>query len=169
MNVSSTREEPLPSDTEAWLAGFTQLVATAIANAQARVELGRFAEEQAALRRVATLVARGESAEEVFATVAEEVGRVLGVDYTAMSRYEPDGVRTVVAAWARSGSPVVPVGTREILGGPNVPTLVFETGRPAGSTATARTPARRRPPRSPPGYARLSVCRSGWRASCGAS
>ena len=133
MNVSSTREEPLPSDTEAWLAGFTQLVATAIANAQARVELGRVAEEQAALRRVATLVARGESAEEVFATVAEEVGRVLGVDYTAMSRYEPDGVRTVVAAWARSGSPVVPVGTREILGGPNVPTLVFETGRPARS------------------------------------
>jgi len=131
MNALSTGQGPLPADTEARLAGFTQLVATAIANAQARVELGRFAEEQAALRRVATLVARGVSAEEVFATVAEEVGGVLGVDYTAMSRYEPDGARTVVAVWARSGSPVVPVGTREMLGGPNVPTQVFETGRPA--------------------------------------
>ena len=127
---SSTREEPLPSDTEARLAGFTALVATAIANAQARVDLDRFAEEQAALRRVATLVALGVSPEEVFAAVAEEVGLVLGVDYTAMSRYDPDSARTVVAAWASSGSPVVPVGTREILGGPNVPTLVFETGRP---------------------------------------
>jgi len=130
MNVSSTRQEPLPSDTEARLAGFTQLVATAIANAQARVELRGFAAEQTALRRVATLVARGVSPEEVFAAVAEEVGRVLGVDYTAMSRYEPDSTRRVVAAWARSGFPVVPVGTREILGGSNVPTLVFETGRP---------------------------------------
>ena len=94
---------------------------------------------------------------------------MLGVDYTAMSRYEPDGARTVVAAWARSGSPVVPVGTREILGGPNVPTLVFETGRPARIDRYGEDAARRRPPRSPPGCARLSVCRSGWRASCGAS
>jgi len=131
MNASSTHEEPLPSDTEARLAGFTQLVATAIANAQARGELDRFAEEQAALRRVATLVARGVLPEKVFAAVAEEVGRVLGVDYTAMSRYEPDSARQVVAAWARSGSPVVRVGTRELLGGPNVPTVVFETGLPA--------------------------------------
>ena len=130
INASATREEPLPPDTEARLAGFTELVATAIANAQARVELRGYAEEQAAQRRVATLVARGVSPEEIFAAVTAEVGRVLGVDYTAMSRYEPDGARTVVAAWARSGSPVVPVGTREILGGPNVPTLVFETGRP---------------------------------------
>ncbi len=89
------------------------------------------AEQQSALRRVATLVAEGVPPEDVFAAVTAEVGRVLGVDYTAMSRYHAEGARTVVAAWARSGSPVVPVGTREILGGPNVPTLVFETGRPA--------------------------------------
>ena len=52
-----TREEPLPADTEARLVGFTELVGTAIANAQARVELRGYADEQAALRRVATLVA----------------------------------------------------------------------------------------------------------------
>src|SRR5690242_9633252 len=42
MLVAFTREEPLPADTEARLAGFTELVATAIANAQARTELRRF-------------------------------------------------------------------------------------------------------------------------------
>ncbi len=90
------------------------------------------ADEQAGLRRVATLVARGALPEEVFAAVTAEVGQVLGVDFTAMSRYDQDGARTVVAAWSRSGSaPVVPLGTREILAGPNVPTLVFESGRPA--------------------------------------
>ena len=89
------------------------------------------ANQQSALRRVATLVAQGVPPEDVFAAVTFEVGRVLGVDYTAMSRYHPEGARTVVAAWARSGLPVVPVGTRETLGGPNVPTLVFETARPA--------------------------------------
>ena len=56
------RDEPFPPDTEAQIAGFTELVATAIANAQARQELRAMADEQAALRRVATLVARGAAA-----------------------------------------------------------------------------------------------------------
>src|SRR5258708_3435289 len=47
MVVEHTREEPLPADTEARLAGFTELAATAIANAEARLELRGFAEEQA--------------------------------------------------------------------------------------------------------------------------
>ena len=166
---SSTREEPLPADTETRLAGFTELVATAIANAQARVELRRVAEEQTALRRVATLVAQGVSPGEVFAAVTEEVGWVLGVDYTAMSRYEPDGcpdgrrrlgqVRLPRSAGRHQGNPR---RTERTHGG-----LRDGPGRP-GSTATVRTPARRRPPRSPPGCARRSVCRSGWRASYGA-
>ena len=102
-----------------------------IAMARDLSERQTLADEQAALRRVATLVARGVAPHEVFAAVAEEVGRVLRVDYTAMSRYEPDATRTVVAAWSRSGLPVVPVDTREILAGENVPTRVFETGRPS--------------------------------------
>jgi GAF domain-containing protein len=57
--VGSGREDPLPPATEARLAGFTELVASAIANAEAREELRTMAEEQAALRRVATLVAGG--------------------------------------------------------------------------------------------------------------
>jgi signal transduction histidine kinase len=120
-----------PPDTEARLAGFTELVGTAIANAQARVELQGFAEEQAALRRVATLVARAAPAEEVFASVAEEVGRLLTADVALISRYEPDGTATVVSAWTRTGAvPPTTVGSRFELGGRNVHTLVFQTGRP---------------------------------------
>ena len=49
---------PLPGDTADRLARFTELVATAIANAESREALARLAEQQAALRRIATLVAR---------------------------------------------------------------------------------------------------------------
>jgi len=85
------------------------------------------AEEQAALRRVATLVARGVAPEEVFAAVAAEVGRVVPVEYQHLGRFEPDGMVNYVAA--RGG--LMPVGTRLPLGGDNVTTRVFETGRPA--------------------------------------
>src|SRR5271157_427249 len=88
--------------------------------------------EQAALRRVATLVARGTPPEEVFAAVTAEAGRVLGVDFTTMSRYHPDGAVTVVGAWSGTDIPVIfPAGTRLSAGGPNLHTQVFQTGQPA--------------------------------------
>ena len=90
MTAGSMRE-PFPAGSEARLAGFTELVAAAIANAQARVELRGYAEEQAALRRVAMLVADGAAPEKVLTAVAKEAGRLLGVEYTAMTRYDPDG------------------------------------------------------------------------------
>jgi signal transduction histidine kinase len=128
----STREQPLPTDTEAWLAGFTELAATAIASAEARVELRGFAAEQGALRRVATLVARAAPPEEVFAAVAAEAGQVLAADVTGISRYDRDGMAVAVGGWANDGGAVpFPVGTRVRLGGRNVLSLVFETGRPA--------------------------------------
>jgi GAF domain-containing protein len=55
MYVASRHEQPLSADTKDQLARFTELVATAVADAQARTELRGFADEQAALRRVATL------------------------------------------------------------------------------------------------------------------
>jgi signal transduction histidine kinase len=130
VGVATTRTEPLPPDTEARLGSFTELLATAIANAESRAGLARLAEEQAALRRVATLVARGVPPEEVFATVTEEIGRLLAVDLATMCRYEPDGTFAIVAAWGRGGEHVL-VGSRWPLGGQNLGTLVFETGRPA--------------------------------------
>jgi signal transduction histidine kinase len=121
---------PLPASTEAKLAGFTELAATAIANAQARVELRGFGEEQAALRRVATLVASGTPSEEVLAAITEEAGRLLDTDHATMKRYGPDDTVRVVATWSSVGAGY-PVGAGASLGGWNVPTMIFQTRQPA--------------------------------------
>jgi signal transduction histidine kinase len=128
--AGSTLDQPVPADTETRLASFTELLATAIANAESRADLARLAEEQAALRRVATLVARAAPPEQVFAAVTEEVGRLLPVDIAGMGRFEPDGTQTIVASWGRAVEHF-PVGDRQSLGGQNLVTHVFETGRPA--------------------------------------
>ena len=82
------------------------------------------------MKRVATLVARGTPAEQVFAAVTEEVGRLLCVDMTHMCRYEPGNTMTFVATWAK-GEEGFRLGSRWPLGGHNLATLVFKTGRPA--------------------------------------
>jgi GAF domain-containing protein len=130
MSVASTRQRPLPADTEARLAGFTELAATTIANMQARMELRGFAEEQAALRQVAMMVARGAPPEEIFGAVSAEAGRVLGADFTFLGRYDADNTATIVASWS-GASTAFPVGTRVNLGGRNILTLVLQTGQAA--------------------------------------
>ena len=131
ITVGSTRSEPLPANSEARLVGFTELVATAIANAQARVELRSYAEEQVALRRVAVLVARAAPPEAVFAAVADEVGRVLDADFAYLQRYDPDRAFTVLGAWARDAAAPVPIGSRWNIDGQNVTTLAWQTRQPA--------------------------------------
>jgi hypothetical protein len=86
-------------------------VATAFANAESRAAQERLADEQAALRRVATLVARRAAPRHVFATAAAEVGRLLGADSSALARYEADGTVTVVAADSHSDVEI-PIGMR---------------------------------------------------------
>jgi PAS domain S-box-containing protein len=130
MIVYSTVERPLPADAEARVASFTELVATAIANTESRTEVGRLVSEQAALRRVATLVARESPAAEVLAAVAEEVLRVLGVEITRLYRYEADGTATIVAN-AGAEETRIGVGTRVPIGGRNIAALIHRTGRPA--------------------------------------
>jgi signal transduction histidine kinase len=131
MTVGSIRlEPPLPADTEARLAQFTELLAIAVANAESRDGLARLAEEQAALRRVATLVAHGAAPKDVFAAVNEEIGQLLPVDSAAMGRYEPDGTLAFVASWGHAVE-FVPVGSRWSAGGNNLRTIVSETGQAA--------------------------------------
>ena len=129
--AASISDEPLPADTEARLVNFTELLATAIANAQARGELRAIADEQAALGRVATLVARAAPPGEVFTAVAGEVHGLLDTDLTAVSRYDPDDMATVVGAWAAIDGPPLDVGYQRRLGERTVRTLVFRTGRQA--------------------------------------
>jgi signal transduction histidine kinase len=89
-------------------------------------------DEQAALRRVATLVARAVPPEEVFVAVTSEIGQVLSAEFTSMSRYDGDGTATAVGTWSRTGVPsLLTVGDRMSLGGRNLNTLVFQTARPA--------------------------------------
>ena len=84
-------------------AEFTELVATALANTESRNEITRLAEEQAALRRVATLVARGAPPAEVFEAVVTEVGQLVpGADAAALSRYETDDTLTLIGKWSRA-------------------------------------------------------------------
>jgi PAS domain S-box-containing protein len=87
------------------------------------------AEEQAALRRVATLVARETAPDSVFAAVVREVGEVLGVDATHIGRYDSDGTVVSVAQWGNY--PGVPVGARFPLEGDSVSARVLRTGQPA--------------------------------------
>jgi PAS domain S-box-containing protein len=93
-------------------------------------EVRHLADEQAALRRVATLVARESSPAQVFAAVAEELGRLLHLDDTRMVRYEDDGTATVVASCGQLAG-ALPVGTRVTMEGETPITLVRRTGRPA--------------------------------------
>jgi PAS domain S-box-containing protein len=88
--------------------------------------------EQAALRRVATLVAHGVSPTTVFAAVCEEVGRLLGASSTSLIRYEADGTATVVAGNAEDGV-VPPAGTALTPEGESVAVRVLRTGRAARS------------------------------------
>src|SRR5215210_3159682 len=128
--TATSLEQLLPADTEARLASFTELVATAIANAESRADLAQLAEEQAALRRVATLVVRGTPPERLFAAVLEELGRLLPIELASLARYEPDDMLAFVAAWG-SAREHLPVGSRRMLGGKNLGTIVYETGRSA--------------------------------------
>src|SRR5260370_1853855 len=127
-----------PPDTEQPMREFTDLVATAAANAQNRTaletsrdELAGVLAEQAALRRVATLVARGLDTAEIFSAVAEEIRRLLGADNAGIGRFEPDGTAVVVVGAVGEDPVTVPVGMRTVLRDYLAPAVVWRTGRPA--------------------------------------
>ncbi|OJZ71400.1 histidine kinase [Mycobacterium paraffinicum] len=97
-----------------------------------RDELGVLAGQQAGLRRVATLVARGARPSDVFPAVANELARSLGVANAALWRYENDGTATLIAARDDPGRVVrTPVGSRWPLDGENIGATVAHSGRPA--------------------------------------
>jgi GAF domain-containing protein len=127
MCAGSSGPEPLPPDTEERLAAFTELVATAIANSEARDRLHRIVAEQAALRQVALLVAEGASPSELFAAVAEGIATVFGLGTVTLDRYDAGFTTTL----AQCRAPMFPVGTRWPLDGESLSATVLETGRPA--------------------------------------
>ena len=98
----------------------------------AETALHRLADEQAALRRVATAVAAEHESARLFALVSEEVGRLLEARTAHMFRFDPDGrAGTIVGGWATRSEHVLPAGTRMPLDGDTAATRVWRTGRPA--------------------------------------
>ncbi|MEN3279920.1 MAG: hypothetical protein V7607_1060 [Solirubrobacteraceae bacterium] len=129
--VTATSVAALPIDTEDRLANFTELVGTAIANAESRARVRRLADEQAALRRVATLVAEAAPRSVVFGAVASEAGALFGADFSGMLRYEDATTVSTVATWAATG------------GHPEVPERwTIEAGDPMSLLADADAPTR---------------------------
>jgi signal transduction histidine kinase len=127
--VAATRRDDFPAGAGRRMAGFTELVATAIANAEADAELRRLAGTQAALRRVATLVARGVPPAEVFAAVTAEARRLFGAGTARMLRFDADGMATVLAN--DGPGPVLQVGERWDDPPGGVVTAILRTGQVA--------------------------------------
>jgi signal transduction histidine kinase len=121
----------LPPGTERRLDDFTELVATAVANTQAREQVRALADEQAALRRVATLVARGVPPARIFSAVSDEVGRLLGSDQASVTRFDAERPAIVVVGVAHNIEDVVILGTRWELHDSIASAHVFRTGRSA--------------------------------------
>jgi PAS domain S-box-containing protein len=141
MVVGTTEEDPLPPETERRLGQFTELMATAIANTEARVEVERLADEQAALRRVATLVAEDVPPSELFAAATEEAGKLLGADLAGMIRYNDDGTVSPIATWAAAGEhPPLPSSWPTQEG--DAATMVAEAGGPVRVDRWTEVPGR---------------------------
>jgi PAS domain S-box-containing protein len=148
VGAGADQRELVPPDAERRLSRFTALVAAAIANMQAREDLRRLAGEQAALRRLATLVARAAEPQVVFDAVCEETGRLLGVSSVHLARYLSDGVAHAVAGWSERDDPAR-TGRRPSPEGDVVMTLVRDSAAPGrfesdGSAPRAPTDVARR-------------------------
>ena len=134
--IVAGRGDPFPQQIEQYLASFADIAATAIAATDARQELRRVAEEQTALRRLAELVARGASLDEVFHAAATESSTLLGGVGATLMRYE-DGVTAVAVAVC--GSPV-PLGSRvPVTGAPGIAVPIVVEDRLWGALTTSTT------------------------------
>ena len=86
--------------------------------------------EQAALRRVATMVADSAPAPAIFGQVCQELGELLAVTTTDMIRYEDECSATVVGYWTGNDSPSFPIGERIPVDGQTVGAKLYRSGRP---------------------------------------
>jgi signal transduction histidine kinase len=87
------------------------------------------ADEQTALRRVATLVARGAPSQTVFDAVCAETGRLIGATTVNLAHFTPDDTNETISGWSLRGVHV-PTGTRLPLTGSTINSLVRRTRAP---------------------------------------
>jgi signal transduction histidine kinase len=93
-------------------------------------ELELLAEEQAALRRIATLVAEGATGAEVGAAVTHEIGRLFGAQRASTMRWDGDSIR-IIGSWSTDAGSMETTGRVYPLGGDTISTRVVSTGEPA--------------------------------------
>ena len=106
-----------------------QIVADALR--ASRDKLRRIADEQAALRHLATLIAHAVPPAQVLDAVAREMGSLLGAKHTVVASYEPDGTATSVGVWkAEDFGDALPTGWRWSLEAGTVSEVVWRTGLP---------------------------------------
>jgi signal transduction histidine kinase len=115
------------------IAAVTSLLLAAVTAERSRAERAQreLAGEQAALRRVATLVASDAEPSRVFEQVTEEVGRLLGLPGANVMQYDGGRTVTVVGAWSEDGPPRFPVGERFDVNGDTAVARVVRTGQAA--------------------------------------
>ena len=108
---------------------------------RAEDDLRRLADEQAALRRVATLVADHAAPDVIFASVAEEIARILTADRCAVGRFEADDSMTVVAYWTNEES-ILPPARGSLCRATVLRRRCASPGARSLFTTTRRSPAR---------------------------
>ncbi len=154
--VVASPDAPIPEELEDRLAEFTELTAAAISSGQAREDLRRIAEEQTALRRVATLVAEGAPPAEVFEAVSVEVAQLVPAEGSALMRFDADDALTVLGGWSDVGGYAY-VGRSFPLEG-TVSGIVLESRRAGRIDSFADVP----------GPAAAAARELGWRSAVGA-
>jgi PAS domain S-box-containing protein len=112
---------------------FTGYVRDVTERKRDELALRSLAEEQAALRRVATTVASEADETRVFAVVNEELGRLLGGHTANMIRFDSGDGAVVIAGWSTGSVRNVPVGTHVTLDGNTVAARILRSGRPERS------------------------------------
>lgn len=106
-------------------------VALGLENERLQLALHARLDEQRALRRVATVVARQHEPDEVLELVASEVAQHLGADAALTARYDGPGLATVLAEWSAPDVSHFPKGRQIAVGGLTALAQVQHTGAPA--------------------------------------
>ena len=108
----TSQNEVLPAEMESRIAQFAGLITAGIVNAESRDALALLADEQAALRRVATLVAQGAEPAAVFSAVGDEIARMLGSSMSAVGRFESSADHTNLVIVGVGSGDAIETGSR---------------------------------------------------------
>ncbi len=114
------------------VAALTSLVLAAVTAERTASERAQqsLTDEQAALRRIATLVAGEAASDRVFEQVTVEAAQTLGASAASLARFDEDGMVTFVGGWSDAGPLAFPVGSRVPVEETGVLAEIRKTGRP---------------------------------------